>query len=45
MSLNYSKSFNRHIFLFAKNVRLWNCATCLTFIAYANSISIATFTH
>ena len=44
MSLNYSKTFNRRTFLFAKNVRLWNCATCLTFIACANPITIANFT-
>ena len=42
---NYSKTSYQLTILFAKNVRLWNCAVCLTFVAYANSISIATFTH
>ena len=45
MQPNNGKTVNRHFILFAKNVRLWNCTICLTFIAYANSISIATFTH
>lgn len=42
---NYCKTIYPPTLLFAENVRLWNCTICLTFIAYANSISIATFTY